>query len=688
MSNESDELNNEDIVNMLNIRSKKKSKKENTEKPNKQFKNNQNSNVPKEITGENLNDFTQVNKKQKKSNKLTNDTVEKQEVETQIKTPQIVLQNSVYQNTKSTNKKENDFTEEIAKQMIEQKKVTENNYTDENNFKQNSLKTENSKKVREKKDNNKKNKEKDVGKKIFTTLFSENVEITMMGKKLINESKIVINSNTKYFLVGENGGGKSTLMSYLFEKLKDTNDILKIEQDVKISSSDQTVIDFILCAHLELYQKHSKMDELELLDELTDEQNEEYETLSQFVYSHGWDTYEAKSKKILDGLGFKNPNKKVAQLSGGWRMRLSLGRALLYEPSILFLDEPTNGLDINAVIWLEDYLASYDKTIVVISHNRSFVDSLPDYTWCISKHDGKPERLHTTKGNYSSMLKYLSEINKEALKAYEKTEKQIVEMRKKGKTKQEVEDFIKKQNTPRPPKDYNVTIKFEDVNNKIGMRNIIELKDVSFGYDGTILLSNLNFSINLKSRYVIVGENGMGKTTLFNLCTGRIKPSDGEIIKDDRINIAHYHQLLVDHLPLELTPIEYLQSLDSKLDEATCRGKLGKIGLKKVDSLDTPKNKISNLSGGQRVRVALSAIQLAEPSVLLLDEITNDLDIASVEAIIEGINNFNGAIVLITHDTHLIESISNYELFEVRDGSLFKFNGEFDEYKKKVLKIC
>jgi ATP-binding cassette subfamily F protein 1 len=369
-------------------------------------------------------------------------------------------------------------------------------------------------------------------------------------------------------------------------------------------------------------------------------------------------------------------------------MRLSLGRALLYEPPLLFLDEPTNGLDINAVIWLENYLSTYDKTIIMVTHQLGFVNSLANYIWYIGNPESTGEKLYTIKGGYHNLLKFLEQTKKETLQKYEKIQKRVVEMRKKNATKNEVDEFIKKQNAPRPQKEYSVTIKFEDIENKFGTKNVIELRDVSFGYDtNNLLLSHIDFSINMGSRYVIVGENGMGKTTLFKLCTNQVVPTTGDVIKDDRVKVAHYHQLLVDHLPLDLTPIEYLQSLDGKLNEDICRARLGRIGIKKIDTLDIPKNKIGNLSGGQRVRVALCAIQLSSPSVILLDEITNDMDVTSIEAIIDGINEFNGAIILITHDTHLIESIKNYELFEIKNGLINKFNGDFDEYKSKVLQI-
>jgi ATP-binding cassette subfamily F protein 1 len=437
-----------------------------------------------------------------------------------------------------------------------------------------------------------------------------------------------------------------------------------------------------------LYNDHKRLQELEEIDELSDEQHEEYEKLSESVYSSGWDQYEAKSHQILHGLGFGDGEKKVSLLSGGWRMRLSLGRALLYEPSVLFLDEPTNGLDINAVIWLSNYLESYNKTIVMVTHQIGFVDTLANYIWYIGNPECTGEKLYTIKGGYYNLKQFLEQIKKEVTQKYDKLQRKLTEMRKKTFTKKDIDELIKKENAPRPIKEYVVNINFDSVSTQMGLRNILDMRDVSFGYDSNKLnLSNIDFSINLKSRYIIVGDNGAGKTTLFKLCMQQILPTIGEVIKDDRIAVAHYHQLLVDHLPLDLTAIEYLQTIDTHLLEDQCRAKLGRIGLKKIDSLDIPKNTIGQLSGGQRVRVALCAIQLSSPSVILLDEITNDMDMTSIEAIIDAINEFNGAIVLITHDTHLIESIKDYELLEIGNGKLTKFSGDFGDYKKKILDI-
>ena len=631
-----------------------------------------------------------VTKKNTNKNKNKPKIVEKVDekvIEKMVEPPKIIVQNT----QKATdNKKIKTVTQQEIDQVKLSKPVVKEDTKTEPEQKESNKSTENSKKVKKSKDDKgKQGKDKplaDNQQKKYITLFSGKVEISVGGKKLINESELVINSETKYFLMGINGCGKTTLMKHLYEMLKDSHEILMIDQNVKIESTEQTVKDFILSANLELYTKHRRMEELEQIENLTDTQHEEYETLSEYVYSNGWDRYEANSGKILNGLGFTDANRAVSLLSGGWRMRLALAKALLYEPNLLFLDESTNGLDINAIIWLQDHLETYKKTVVMITHQIGFVNNLSEHIWYVGDLDGLGSKLHTIRGNYKNLTQFLEQTNKEATQKYEKLQKRIMEMRKKSVTKAEIEEVIKKANAPKPPKPYNVNIEFEEISEQVGMRNVIEFKNVSFGYDDKRnIFDKIDYSINLKSRHVIVGENGMGKTTLFKLCTGQYLPTSGYIVKDDRVSVAIYHQLLVDNLPLELSPIEYLQSLNQTLSENDCRAKLGKIGLRKNDSLDIPKNVIGLLSGGQRVRTALAAIQLFSPSIILLDEVSNDMDTTSIEAIIDGINNFNGAIVLITHDTHLIESIENAEIYEVSNAKLTKLNGDFEEYKRKIL---
>lgn len=538
-----------------------------------------------------------------------------------------------------------------------------------------------------KKDKIKKNRFDILNEKKLVTLFSEKIELLINGINLVNESDLVINSDTKYFLIGKNGCGKTTLLRYIYEKIKDTQDILMIEQDIYIESMTQTINDFILEANYILYEKYKQMKILENKNELSYDENDEYNDLSEYVYNHEWDKYEAESKKILNGLGFLNPNDPVHILSGGWRMRLAIGKALLKSPNILFMDEPTNHLDLEAVIWLTDYLLNYKKTIVITTHQIGLVNTLADYTWFIDDLNNSGQKLYTVRGGYANHLQTVEQLLKEHTIKYEKFEKRINEFKKKSTPKKEIDEFIKKNQITRPAKKYNVVIEFEDVL-YLNSKNIIQVNNLSFSYNNNLIFDNVNFSIQQDSRYIIVGNNGTGKTTLFKLCASLLKPSSGGIIRDDKIKIGYYHQQIIENLPLNSNSIDYLKSLDNSLDDGKCRGILGKIGLKKSKINDPCSNLISDLSGGQKARVALCALNITKPNAILMDEPTNHLDIESINGLIDGINNYNGAVVLITHDIYLIESIRDSKIIHINNKKINIFKGDIQEYCNFCLHKC
>jgi ATPase subunit of ABC transporter with duplicated ATPase domains len=515
------------------------------------------------------------------------------------------------------------------------------------------------------------------------TFYTEKINIQINGNTIINESDVVINSNTKYFLIGQNGCGKTSLLNFIYEKLKDRIDILIIEQDIKINEM-QTINEFILNANSNLYNIYKKYQELETKEELTTEEFEEIKIIQEQLNQQNWYFYQAESNKILNGLGFDNIHMPVKLLSGGWRMRLALGKALLRKPKILLLDEPTNHLDINAVIWLTDYLENYNNTIIVVSHQIDFINDLSDIIWYIGNPELNGTKLYKFKGNYHNYIKGLEQITKETKNNYEKIAKQITLLKKKSTPKKEVEDFIKKNNFKPLPNPYNVKIEFSNVP-IISSNNIIQFNNVDFGYDNNTIIENIDISIAMNSRYVLVGPNGSGKTTFFKLCSGILKPIKGEIIIDERVKIGWFNQQIIDTLPLDLTPIEFLQTINNKLDAGICRMYLSKIGLKKNENIDPCTTILNNLSGGQKSRVAFVSIQIKEPNIILMDEPTNHLDIETIEGLIKGINNFNGGILLITHDIHLIKSIQNIKLFYLADKHIKFFNGDFEEYKNELI---
>ncbi len=526
-----------------------------------------------------------------------------------------------------------------------------------------------------------------------TYISEDDLTIKIGNKTIINGSKIVLNQKTKYGLVGPNGCGKSTLINWICQKLGSLSiQPYVITQHIEIDNEDQTVYDYMLRANPSIYSTNKKVEELESKEEMTDEELDQYNQLtSSFEYSE-YSAYVSETKKILKGLGIVDYLKPIKFYSGGWRMRVTIARSLISKPPILIMDEPTNHLDLNAVIWLSNYLVSWKNTLLVVSHQIDFINTFVDVIWYIGSPDFGVPKLYIITGGYSNLQRTLSDISKAASNAYDKYESSLENFRKskKGKqppTKLMIEEFIEKNKVPRPPKDYQVKINFPEVNFSVN-KSVITLEDVSFSYvKSQPLLSNINLSICLDSRYVIVGENGVGKTTIFKLCEGVIEPSEGTVTKDSRVRVGYYNQQVAESLPLDLTPIEYLQSLKPGLSIEKCRACLSKVGLRKIDSVDPCGIKIADLSGGQKARVSFCSLQIQEPNVILLDEPTNHLDIESIEGLIQGINDFQGAIIMITHDVYVISQISNIEILEVcgKSHSINKFRGEISDYVNKVI---
>ena len=394
----------------------------------------------------------------------------------------------------------------------------------------------------------------------LVTLYSGSVEVDINGKTLINSSDIAINSGTKYFVIGNNGVGKTTLLKKIFEELKDKLDILMIDQDIELESDNQTIEEFILKADPELFYSKKRMDDLEKIEELSDEESDEYNTLSDILCQKEWDKFEAESKRIINGLGFENPKCLVSILSGGKRMILAIGKALLRKPEILILDEPTNHLDLDVVIWLTSYLESYRKTLIVITHQIGLVNSVANCVWYIGNPELTGTKLYTIRGKYDNLLQFIDNTQKESQNKWDKFQKKIEELKKKSTPKKNVEEFIKKEGTNRPPKPYVVNITWDNVI-QLSTKNIIEFKDVSFNYEDKPIYSNLNMSMGMGSRIILVGPNGCGKTTMFKLACEMIEPTSGHIVRDERLRVGYYNQQIVDSLPLELNSIEYLQTI-------------------------------------------------------------------------------------------------------------------------------
>ncbi|XP_060095184.1 ATP-binding cassette sub-family F member 1 [Heteronotia binoei] len=526
----------------------------------------------------------------------------------------------------------------------------------------------------------------------------EKFSISAHGKELFVNADLYIVAGRRYGLVGPNGKGKTTLLKHIANRalsIPPNIDVLLCEQEVV---ADETpAVQAVLKAdtkRLRLLEEEKKLQAL--LEKGDDTAGERLEKVYEELRATGAAAAEAKARRILAGLGF-NPemqNRQTKKFSGGWRMRVSLARALFMEPTLLMLDEPTNHLDLNAVIWLNNYLQTWKKTLLIVSHDQGFLDDV-----CTDIVHLDMQKLFYYRGNYMTFKKMYQQKQKELLKQYEKQEKKLKDLKAGGKStkqaeKQTKEALTRKQQKCRKknpdeeaneapellkrPKEY--TVKFTFPNPPPLSPPILGLHGVDFSYEGQKpLFKNLDFGIDLESRICIVGPNGVGKSTLLLLLTGKLPPTRGEMRKNHRLKIGFFNQQYADQLNMQETATEYLQR-NFNLPYQDARKCLGRFGLES----HAHTIQICKLSGGQKARVVFAELACREPDVLVLDEPTNNLDIESIDALGDAINEYKGAVIIVSHDARLITE-TNCQLWVVEDQTINQIDGDFEDYKREVL---
>ncbi|XP_072582956.1 ATP-binding cassette sub-family F member 1 isoform X5 [Vulpes vulpes] len=526
----------------------------------------------------------------------------------------------------------------------------------------------------------------------------EKFSISAHGKELFVNADLYIVAGRRYGLVGPNGKGKTTLLKHISNRalsIPPNIDVLLCEQEVV---ADETpAVQAVLRAdtkRLKLLEEERRLQRQ--LEQGDDTAAERLEKVYEELRATGAAAAEAKARRILAGLGFdpEMQNRPTQKFSGGWRMRVSLARALFMEPTLLMLDEPTNHLDLNAVIWLNNYLQGWRKTLLIVSHDQGFLDDV-----CTDIIHLDAQRLHYYRGNYMTFKKMYQQKQKELLKQYEKQEKKLKELKAGGKStkqaeKQTKEALTRKQQKCRRknqdedsqeapellkrPKEY--TVRFTFPNPPPLSPPVLGLHGATFGYEGQKpLFKNLDFGIDMDSRICIVGPNGVGKSTLLLLLTGKLTPTRGEMRKNHRLKIGFFNQQYAEQLRMEETPTEYLQR-GFNLPYQDARKCLGRFGLES----HAHTIQICKLSGGQKARVVFAELACREPDVLILDEPTNNLDIESIDALGEAINEYKGAVIVVSHDARLITE-TNCQLWVVEEQSVSQIDGDFEDYKREVL---
>jgi len=523
--------------------------------------------------------------------------------------------------------------------------------------------------------------------------------IAAKGKDLFTNASLLIAQGRKYGLVGPNGHGKTTLLRHIGNRalqIPPNIDVLYCEQEV--GADERSALTTVLDAD---EQRTELLAEAKALEKEQEKGKDVAAKLSD-VYDElraiGADQAEPKARRLLAGLGFSKEmqDRATNKFSGGWRMRVSLARALFIEPTLLMLDEPTNHLDLNAVIWLDNYLQMYKKTLLIVSHDQSFLDTV-----CTDIIHLDQCKLWYYKGNYSMFKNMEMQKRRERIKEYEKQEKRIKELKSSGQSKKKAESKQKEALTRKQlkgqsklskhddedtgptellerPKEYLVKFRFPETSNL--QPPILGLFNASFNYEGQPpLFKNVEFGIDMESRVAIVGPNGVGKSTFLKMIMGDLEPTKGEARKNLRLKIGRYDQHSGEHLTAAESPTEYLMRLfDLPVEKA--RKQLGSFGLQS----HAHTVQMKDLSGGQKARVALAELTLSAPDVVILDEPTNNLDIESIDALAEALNEYEGGVIIVSHDERLIRD-TNCQLWVIEEQSIAEIEGGFDDYRKEVL---
>ena len=518
-------------------------------------------------------------------------------------------------------------------------------------------------------------------------LAMSDISVRIAGRLLIDHSSVQITPGARVGFVGRNGVGKSTLFHAIRGDLPTESGTITVPPRWSIGSLAQEapngpekLIEVVLKADRE---RESLMREAEAASDPT--RIAEIQTRLADIEAH---SAPARAAAILSGLGFssEDQNRPCSEFSGGWRMRVALAATLFSAPDLLLLDEPTNYLDLEGTLWLEDHLANYPRTVIVISHDRDLLETSVDQILHLDR--GK---LTLYKGSYSSFeeqraARELLDAKHAKRQAEERKRLQAFVDRFKAKASKarQAQSRVKMLERMKPV----TALVTQDVHEitfpqpeKMLSPPIIAVDNVSVGYDPKQpVLNRVTLRIDTDDRIALLGANGNGKSTLVKLLAGRLSPFSGKITRADKLSVGYFAQHQVDELDLDASPYDHVRRLMPDAVESKVRGRTGAIGFsgKAGDTL------VKNLSGGEKARLLLGLATFFGPNMIILDEPTNHLDIDSRAALAEAINEFAGAIIMVSHDRYLIEACAD-RLWVVADRTVTDYDGDLDDYRRTVL---
>lgn len=508
-----------------------------------------------------------------------------------------------------------------------------------------------------------------------------------IGKRSIFEdASAFIDKGHKVGLVGLNGCGKTTLFKLILGQLYPDGGQINISKDTRVSSVEQDIKDINQTVLNHVLNSDRQMKAL--YDEL--EKNPTGVRLAE-IYDKldtlGAHSAPARASAILGGLGFseKDLNRPLKEFSGGWRMRAALAAALFMPSDCLLLDEPTNHLDLETSIWLEDCLEKLDKTLIIISHDREILNKICDKIILVDEC-----KLKVFNGNYDSYERQRHEQTEQIIKdakRYEETRRHLQafvdRFRAKATKAKQAQSRLKMLerlgDAPKIPLERSVRFTFPEA--QILDSYLFTLENVSCGYGDQTVLKDINLSISQDDKIALLGANGNGKSTFAKLLSGHIFAQSGKMTYARKLKIAYFAQHQTELLDIEKTPYELAREKMLEAKEAQVYTHLASFGLEKTKA-DTV---VEKLSGGEKSRLLLSLITIDNPHILILDEPTNHLDIVSRRALIEALNNYNGAVILVTHDFHIIEAVCD-RLLLVENHGISSYDGDMEDYKNYILR--
>ena len=503
---------------------------------------------------------------------------------------------------------------------------------------------------------------------------------------LIDKAGVTLPARSKAGLVGRNGAGKSTLFKLITGDLQSETGSVQIPKRARIGQvaqeapgTEETLLEVVLKADTERMRLLAEAE-----TETDPDKIAEIHTRLADISAH---TAEARAGAILSGLGFSSDaqQRPCSAFSGGWRMRVALAAVLFSEPDLLLLDEPTNYLDLEGTLWLENYVARYPHQVLLISHDRDLLNKAVDsivhlergkLTWYSGGYDSF-DRQRREKLILQEKAREKQDVQRKHMQAF------VDRFRYKASKARQAQARLKMLEKMEPiaalTEESAKPISFPEPEGRLAPP-ILKLENVATGYGDTKILSRLTLNVDADDRIALLGANGNGKSTFAKLISGRLGAMDGEITKATKLKIAFFAQHQLDELRPAESAVAHVRNLMPDAPEAKVRARVARFGLP-TDRMETP---AKDLSGGEKARLLLGLVTFDGPNLIILDEPTNHLDIDSREALVHALNDYPGAVVLISHDRHLVEACAD-RLWLVADGKVAPYDGDMEDYRRLIL---